>query len=132
MSKQDRQPSIPAPPAAPPAPAVSPEQPKAPAEDPPLPGLGAETIAAVDTLLRHLLECKTHWKEGVPEVADTWLPLFQHVLSTDHVKARALVRDGQVMSRIYPGTTPREKILVVRAMGTNYVRAKVLPWTAGK
>jgi hypothetical protein len=106
-----------------------------PAAECKLPDASPEIIAAVDILLKYLMQGKTHWKADVPEPGDRWQPMYEHVLSgtrTDPAldKARETARSALV--RIYPGPTQKERIAVIRVSGTTYLRAEVLPWTIGK
>ena len=72
----------------------------------------------------------------MPEQLDRWQALAFAVMDGTGDKKLQAVRDGLVdapaVMRVYGGPTPRERLLVVRVLGTTYVRAEVLPWTIGK
>ena len=102
-------------------------------------GAEAALVSAIDTLLKYLLTDATHWKAGVPEVGDSWQPIYEQVLQGMRPvdgqpiePARLLVQKHQVVLRCFGGATPKEKIVVVRVMGTKYLRSELLPWTIGK
>lgn len=111
-----------------------------PAEAPALPKAPSDLVAALDVLINHLMLGPTYWKAGVPEFGDRWQPIYEQVLGGQRAvagepnvdRAREFAKTKEVLVRIYQGATSHEKILVVRAIGTTYVKAQVLPWTIGK
>lgn len=105
-------------------------------ESPPIPAAAPELIAALDLGLTHLLLDPTHWRVPVPEPLDAWMPVHYALLDGGGDKeiqaARNRIATAPAMMRVYPGPTPKERLLVVRITETTYVRIEVLPWTMGK
>jgi hypothetical protein len=91
--------------------------------------------AAIDTLVEHLLEAEVHWKAGVPDFSQEWVPITHHVGSNQRpaegqpdIEAARRIMTDQVVVRIYAGPN-REKIANIFDQGSTYFRAVVLPWT---
>jgi hypothetical protein len=110
-----------------------------PADPPPEPAAPqnpTDTVkAAIDTLVDHLIEAEIHWKAGVPDFSQEWVPLTHHVGSNQRpaegqpdIEASRRLMTDQVVVRIYAGPN-REKIANIFDQGSTYFRAVVLPWT---
>lgn len=102
--------------------------------------LSAEQVTLVDKGVAFLLMSKDHWKMGVPEPLSAWTTLREllpsgtraQVESDIDLSALRRLLSDQIICRIYHGITSKERLLVVRCVGTKYSRMEIIPWTLGK
>lgn len=102
--------------------------------------LSAEQVTLVDKGVAFLLMSKDHWKMGVPEPLSAWTTLREllpsgtraQVESDIDLSALRRLLSDQIICRIYPGITSKERLLVIRCVGTNFRRMEIIPWTLGK